>query len=350
MQLQENNLYREDICKVVQLELPWEKLKNKNILVSGASGMIGSFFIDVLMKKTEELNCRVYAIGRDEERARERFGCYWNDKHFFFIQDDINNGIHIEEAKMDYVLHAASNTHPVAYATKPIETITTNVIGTMNLLELAFEHKVERFIFASSVEIYGENRGDTDEFDENYCGYIDCNTLRAGYPESKRVGEALCQAYIKEKDMDVVVVRLARTYGPSMLMSDTKALSQFIKKGLEHEDIVLKSSGTQFYSYTYMADAVQGILVSMLKGKNGEAYNVAADSSNITLRELAELIAKKSGKKVIFEIPDATEREGYSKATHAILDGTKIKSLGWKELYNIMSGIERTLDILEKCR
>lgn len=95
-------------------------------------------------------------------------------------------------------------------------------------------------------------------FDEDYCGFINCNTLRAGYPESKRCGEALCQAYIRQKGLDIVIPRLTRSYGPTMLMSDSKAVSQFIKKGLAGEDIVLKSKGNQYYSYTYVADAVSG--------------------------------------------------------------------------------------------
>ena len=144
-------------------------------------------------------------------------------------------------AKIDYVIHAASNTHPVAYASDPIGTITANVFGTQYLLDYAKEADCKRFVFLSSVEIYGENRGDTDKFTEDYLGYIDCNTMRAGYPESKRTGEALCQAYRKQMEMDVVIPRLSRVYGPTMLMSDTKALSQFILKSVKQEDIVLKS-------------------------------------------------------------------------------------------------------------
>ena len=134
------------------------------------------------------------------------------------------------------------------------------------MLEFAYAHHVVRCAFTSSNEIYGENRGDVEKFGEEYCGYIDCNTMRAGYPESKRCGEALCQAYIKQKGMDIVIPRLTRSYGPTMLMSDTKAISQFIRKAIAGEDIVLKSEGTQYYSYTYMADAVCGLLYVLLLG------------------------------------------------------------------------------------
>ena len=233
------------------------------------------------------------------------------------------------------------------YSTDPIGTITTNIIGLQNLLDFAVEHHASRFAFASSNEIYGENRGDAELFDESYCGYINSNTLRAGYPESKRCGEALCQAYKAQKGLDVVIPRLTRSYGPTMLMSDTKAISQFIKKGIAGEDIVLKSAGTQYYSYQYVADSVSGLLTILLKGENGEAYNIAEEHSDIMLRDLAAAIAEISGRKVVFEIPDAVEAAGYSTATKARLNGQKLRALGWTPEYDIKRGMERTICILK---
>ena len=187
-----------------------------------------------------------------------------------------------------------------------------------------------------------------EKFDEEYCGYINSNTMRAGYPESKRCGEALCQAYIRQKELDVVIPRLTRSYGPTLLESDTKALSQFLKKGIQGEDIVLKSQGTQYYSYTYMVDAVSGLLTVLLKGKCGEAYNIADDASDIMLKDLATIIAEYAGTKVVFEIPDEVEAVGYSKATKARLESKKLQNLGWKAKYDIDTGIKRTMQILRK--
>ena len=152
----------------------------------------------------------------------------------------------------------------------------------------------------------------------------------------------------KQKDLDVVIPRLTRSYGPTMLMTDTKAISQFIRKGLAGEDIILKSAGTQFYSYTYVADAVSGLLTVLLKGECGGAYNIADSRSDITLRDLAGIIAEYAGKQVVFEIPDEVESAGYSKATKARLDSTKLKKLGWTAQYDIHSGLMRTLDILRQ--
>lgn len=344
MHILKNKLYKEDIQRCAELNIDWTRLQDKSVVITGASGLIGSFLIDVLMYK--DINCKIYAVGRNVEKAHTRFADYWNCENFSFISADINEGLFLEENSVDYVIHAASNTHPIAYAEDPIGTITTNVIGTYNLLEFAVQKKVERVVFLSSVEIYGENRADCEKFTEDYCGYINCNTMRAGYPESKRAGEALCQAYIKQKGLDIVIPRLPRTYGPTMQMSDSKAIAQFIKKGIAGEDVVLKSQGTQLYSYCYVSDTVSGILWCLLQGTCGEAYNIADANSDIQMKELAQIIANYVGKKVVFDIPDATEQAGYSKATKAVLDSHKLQELGWKAVYTMREGLERTIEIL----
>lgn len=341
-----NEMYLQDIRRIASLPLKWERLRDKIFLVSGASGMIGSFLLDVLLMDKAELNMEVIALVRNETRARERFAPYLQSGSMRLLICDINDGIPDVRENVDYVIHAASNTHPRAYATQPVQTLMTNIAGTYNMLRYGIQHEMERFVFLSSVEIYGENRGDVERFDESYCGYLDCSTLRAGYPEGKRAGEALCHAYIQETGADIVIPRLPRVYGPTMLMSDTKAISQFIQKGVAGEDIVLKSKGTQLYSYIYVADAVSGILQTMLCGRNGEAYNVADADSDIALVDLAGRIAEDAGVGVVFDLPDAIEQAGYSKATKALLDSAKLQELGWKAQFRMQEGIHRTLSIL----
>lgn len=381
MRLLENEVYLSDLRKVCDLDLPWEELDGRSILISGATGMIGSTLIDVLMMrnrgaaaasleaagKDNAAGLRIFALGRSVEKARNRFREYWEDPRFVFVRCDINDRESLERGcaeagiggsqegsaqnatgTVDYVFHAASNTHPVAYANDPIGTVVTNIIGLDNLLHFAAEHGCRRFLFASSNEIYGENRGDAELFDEQYCGYIDCNTLRAGYPESKRAGEALCQAYIRQKGLDVVIPRFTRSFGPSLLSTDTKALSQFIRKGIAREDIVLKSAGTQFFSYTYVCDAVSGLLCCLLKGSCGEAYNIADVSCDITLRDLAQTIADLVGTKVVFDLPDAVEAAGFSKATKARLDSTKLQGLGWKAQFDMKTALDHTIGIMRE--
>lgn len=346
MGLYDSPLYREEVRSIADLPLEWDKLHNQTLLLSGATGMIGSFFVDVLLSKWDALHCRVIAIGRSAQKARERFGNFLDGDRLQFVESDICRPVRIAQP-CDYVVHLASNTHPIAYAQQPVSTITTNIIGTLNLLELASKKHCKRSIFASTVEIYGENRGDVEKFEESYCGYLNCNTMRAGYPESKRAGEALCQAFIRQEGLDIVIPRFPRIYGPTMQMSDSKASSQFLKRALAGEDIVLKSKGDQYFSYCHVADAVSGMLICLLRGTCGEAYNIADEQSDICLRDLAKMIADYAGTKVVFELPDEVESAGYSKATKARLDGSKIMRLGWEAKYPLLLGIRETLQILK---
>lgn len=380
--------YQRELQHLTEQEELWRKLEGKTIMISGATGMVGTCLIDAFMlwnrlseEKRERYDCgerismisevgeqafdgkeralkvqemqeaqetgkegiRIIALSRNEETARKRFGAYWGHKMFRYLSCDVNKGIP-ECGHVDYIIHAASNTHPKLYAQDSIGTITSNVIGTKNLLDYGVSHEAGLFCFVSSVEVYGENRGDTEKFDENYLGYIDCNTLRAGYPESKRVGETLCNAYGETYHMDFVIPRLSRVYGPTMLKSDTKAISQFIKKAAAGENIVLKSEGMQKYSYSFVTDAAAGILYSMVFGVSGEAYNIADEESDITLKELAEYLAGTAGTTVVFELPKEKEKKGYSTATKAMLDASKLRKLGWIARVHMKEGLKCTVE------
>ena len=341
-------LYLEDVQAVCDLPLPWEKLKGKTLVLSGAPGLIGSCLVDMLMRRniSYRLDCRIVALGRSAERARRRFAAYWDSPLFCFAACDINEPLALAP-EADYVLHLASNTHPLQYATEPVATILTNMQGLGNMLEFARRCSPGvRFAFASSNEVYGENRGDVELFDEAYCGYIDCNTLRAGYPESKRCGEALCQAYARQYGLDVVIPRFTRSFGPTLLPGDTKALSQFLRNAVAGEDIVLKSEGRQYYSYTYVADAVSGLLHILMLGDSGLAYNIADVSCDITLRELAGTIAQICGTRVVFDLPSELEAAGFSKATKARLDSSRLRALGWKPLTDLRTALVHTIETL----
>lgn len=341
--------YIDDVSRVCALHLPWWSLDKKRVLLTGASGMIGTFLVDVLHYITMIyfLKIEVVAVGRDTQKLVERFSAYMNQPWFCLITHDVNMLIP-ELGRFDYIIHAASNTHPLVYAHDAIGTILTNILGTRNLLDYGICHDVERFVFLSSVEIYGENRGDVDKFDEQYCGYIDCNTLRAGYPESKRVGESLCQAYRHQHNLDFSVLRLCRVFGPTVQHSDSKAIAQFIFDAVANRDILLKSEGFQYYSYLYVADAVSALLAVVLKGEAGHAYNASSDDSNITLRELASVVAEAVGTNVTYDFSEHPEAAGYSKATNAILDSSKICTLGWEANTNIRDGIRRTVEMLRR--
>ena len=159
----------EDVRCVAALSLPWDKLRDKSLLLSGATGLIGSFLVDVILEKnaTDDLNCTVYALSRNEEKAKVRFIKYMQDERLVFVPYDVRFPFVRDDIGMvEYVLHLASNTHPLQYSTDPIGTITTNIVGVQNMLDFSVEHHAARFAFASSNEIYGENRGDVEFFEE----------------------------------------------------------------------------------------------------------------------------------------------------------------------------------------
>jgi UDP-glucuronate decarboxylase len=381
----EIKMYQQELHHLLKNKELWSRLKGKTIMISGATGMIGTCLTDALMlwnrtvekqkaktdcneapktqnapntqnvskiqnapnthnaSKTDMEGIQVIALSRKEATARSRFETYWNHHLFRYISCDVNQSIP-ECGHVDIIIHAASNTHPKLYSQDSVGTITSNVFGTKNLLDYGVAHGAELFCFASSVEVYGENRGDVEKFDEAYLGYIDCNTLRAGYPESKRMGETLCNAYRETYHMDFVIPRLGRVYGPTMLTSDTKAISQFIKKAAAGENIVLKSEGNQKYSYAFVTDAAAGILYSIAFGACGEAYNIADEASDITLKELAGLLAGIAGTEVVFELPEEKERKGYSTATRAMLDSSKLKKLGWTARVHMEEGLRCTVE------
>ena len=344
-----SDLYFEDVKRVTNLPLPWDILRGKSILLTGASGLIGTFLVDVLMEKNiaDAINVKILAVGRGAEKAKERFSDYWENENFSFLSADMNKPFSIG-IPVDYVIHAASNTHPRLYSDDPVASLMTNILGTYYLLEYARCMKTERFVFISSVEIYGQALRTKDVFDEKYCGYLDCNQFRAAYPEGKRAGEALCNAYIGKYGMNIVIPRLSRVYGPTMRLDDSKAMSQFIINGICGEDIVLKSKGDQRYSYCYVADAVSGILYTMLLGKCGEAYNVADINGAITLREITENIAGYVGRKVVFDLPDEQESAGFSKVSVGVMDTKKLQGLGWRAFDNVSTGTRKTIKIIKE--
>jgi len=344
----ENQLYLSELERINQTSMDWAQIDGHSFLVIGATGLIGSYLIDTLMwrNKNQAAKIKVYAMGRHLKGLEQRFEQYLNDEYFQVVEADVVNPLP-EIGQIDYIIHGASNTHPRAYATDPIGTIMTNILGTKQVLDYATKENAKRTLFLSSVEIYGENQGAVEKFTEHSFGYIDSNSLRGGYPEAKRASESLIQAYIAQKGLDVIIPRLSRTFGPTMLMNDSKAASQFLKNSVNGEEIVLKSAGSQLFSYTYVGDVVSALLFLLLNGENGAAYNVAVDEYNVRLKELAAKIAQIGQTEVIFDLPDAEEQKGFSKASLALMNADKLSQLGWHSLFTIQEALEHTVQILK---
>lgn len=332
-------LYQEDLQNILSVK-GLERLEGKNILITGATGLIGVQMIDALMMHE---NINIYAVGRNKKKAAERLGEYFDKPNFTFIEQDVCNAFD-DSLKVNYIIPCASNTHPLAYSQYPVETMMINIKGAEHALNLAARCKAT-VLYPSTVEVYGNAQGN-DVFTEDYTGKLNLSTSRSCYTESKRSAEALCQSYIAEKGVDVKIARLSRIFGPSMLESDSKASSQFIKKAVSGEDIILKSAGNQFFSYTYVADAVAAILHVMINGESGQAYNISNEQCNVHLKDFACICAEYNGKSVIFDLPSESEAKGYSIATQAILDNTKLKETGYTPSYNFKNAVERTIKII----
>lgn len=317
--------YEDDVLKVATLDLPWSKLSGCNILITGATGLIGSCLVEVLMSRLDK-DYHIYASGRNEERAMARFKEFADDPAFNFFKYDVMEPL-TGDVRFDYIIHAASNASPNFFATKPVEVIKSNIIGVSNLMDYGIKHGLKRLLFISSGEVYGE--GDGRVFTEDYSGYVNPMSPRSCYPSSKRAAETLCVSYGAEYGFETVIARPCHTYGPNFTESDNRVYAQFIRNVLKGEDIVMKSTGAQFRSWCYVVDCASAMLHILLKGENGQAYNIADETSNISIRELAEMIADIGGKKVVIDLPSDTEKAGFNVVTKSVFSTYKLKELGW---------------------
>ena len=332
-----------DSIKNIAKELP---IKDGNILITGATGLIGSCIIDILTYANESLhsNFHIYAMSRSMEKIKKRFA----NKVFPVIQD-ICQPLEME-ISYDYIFHAASNADPEIYTTRPAETIFTNVVGIKNVLDYCEIHRNTKLLFMSTFEVYGRIEGKST-YTEDVSGVIDFHRLRNAYPESKRCAELMLLGYVEKYGIDAKIVRLASVYGPTMLKNDSKAHAQFIRKAVAGKDIVLKSKGLQRRTYCYLIDAVSAMFTVLFCGKIGEAYNIANENSIASIAEVAEVCASIAHTHVVFENPTQIESKGFSTPQDCILENKKLKALGWNGKYNLVDGMLETIEtikILEK--
>jgi nucleoside-diphosphate-sugar epimerase len=340
-----HDLYKKDVNEIAAYNLDWKQFEDKSIVITGATGMICSFLIDVLMFRNERYHNRItiYAISRNSDYAKNCFASYWENPFFVYIKQDISEKF-TWDISADYIIHGASNSYPASFTQNPVGIMKSNLWGLSNLMDYYIKNNSRRILYISSGEVYGEGTG--NDFNESFSGYIDCLNPRACYPSSKRAAETLCVSYAQQYNIDVVIARPCHIYGPTLTKADNRAFAQFMRNILSKENIVMKSAGKQYRSYCYVADCVSALLVILLNGQKNNAYNISNKYSSVSIADLAKIIAEIGQQKVIFEHPSGDEGKEYSGISRAILSSTKLESLGWKPLYALADGIQRTFRIL----
>ena len=341
-----NRVLEDDLKTIIAEDLSWEKLKNKTVMITGASGMVGSYMLYVLLMLNDEKHygIQVDAVMRtvnklpDEVRNREEVNVVVAD-----VTKDIP-----DVGDIDYIIHAASPASPLIMQNQPVETIAANTIGTFKTLELAQEKNAEGYLFISSREIYGQPDEGQEFFYENTYGFVDQLNPRSCYSEGKKAAETMCVCFHEEYGLNTKIARLAHTYGPGMSIYDGRVQADFLKNVYHNEDIVLKSEGTAVRTYTYIADAIAGMYRILLDSED-IVYNIGNEAGKVSIRDLAEILVSiypERGLKLVFDIPEGGTK-GTAPYTLGILSSEKLRKLGWNPKYSVKDGFKRTLEYLE---
>lgn len=342
-----NKIIDEDVKGIIDDNNGLMELKDSSFLITGASGMVGSYFVYTLMKLNEEYNYNIDIILVVRNKNKLLKDVVENEK-VIIVEQDICDPLAYEGA-VDYIVHAASPASPLIMKEKPVETNFANTIGTANTLKFAHSKKAKSYMFVSSREIYGQPDEGQEQFSEyGRYGQVDPLEARNGYAEGKKAAENMCVGYREEYNLNTKIARLAHTYGPGMSIYDGRVQADFLKNVFNDEDIVLKSEGASIRTYTYIADSISAMFAVLLYSKDF-VYNIADEENRTSIRELAEVmvsIEPEKNLKLVFDIPQAPQK-GVAAFTSGILSTDKIrKELAWKPKYSIKEGFARTLEYL----
>ena len=338
--------YIKDINSVIECVPGAELLKGSGILITGATGLIGSSVADILLMLNKEygFGMKIYLAGRKPEGITERFNDYEEGRDYFFVKYDATKTV-TELISVDYIIHGASNADPARISTEPVETMLANFMGLNGLLAAADKTQLKRILYISSSEVYGVNKS-FEPYKEDDLGYVDILSPRSSYPSSKRAAETLCIAYAEEYNVDAVIVRPGHIYGPVIKLSDSRASAQFSVKAAKGEAIVMKSLGEQLRSYCHVLDCASAILAVLIKGENRNAYNISVKQAICTIRQMAEAFAEAGGVDIVFDVPSDAEKKSFNVMPCSALNSDKLEALGWKGIYDMKTGAEHTVRLL----
>ena len=337
-----NNTYISDIKRVIET-FNWDHLNNRSLLITGGMGLVCSSIVDILIIYNEhyDANINIYIAAIDEAKFLLRYGIYPFVK---FIQYDATKSINFD-FEVDFIVHGAGIASPELYITKPVETMLSNFIGVLNLLEYAKIHKVKRMLYISSSEVYG-TKDTSDAFEENKFGEININMIRSSYSEAKRASEVLCKSYSSEYGVDTVIVRPGHIYGPTASPKDKRISSEFAYLAAQGKELEMKSLGLQKRSYCYSLDCASAILTALMNGEKGESYNIGHDEVT-SVREMAMILANAGGVDLKINAPTEEDLKQFNPMNNSSLNNEKIKRIGYKDSFSVQEGLEHTVEILK---
>lgn len=341
-----NEMLLRDLKSIAESDLPFDQMRGKTFLVTGATGLIGSLLVKALLACNcqRKLSIHVLAAIRNTEKALQMFG---KDDALSILKWDINQEQITVDGTVDYIIHTAAVTNSKQMVTDPVGTIQTSLNGTKATLELARE-KGAAMVYVSSMEMYG-NPNLERMVTEDDCGYIDLSNVRSCYPESKRLCECLCTAYAAQYQVRVCTARLAQTFGAGILKTENRVFAQFARSAMEGANIVLHTTGQSEGNYVYTTDAIRALLLLLVKGQSGHAYNVANERNHMTIADMAELVIKCFGNgnnKVVFDIPEDALMYGYAPQTKMHLSSKKLEQLGWQAQVDLEESYRRLIKYL----
>ena len=350
-----DDILQEDLNNIVA-KFPFaDDFQGKTVLVTGATGLIGSQIVGALlnMNRLRNTEIRVIALVRSLEKAEKTFGeLLLKRNEFKLVVGDVNQPIFLDEA-VDYIIHGASITSSQYFVSHPVETIFTTIDGTRHLLELAAEKQVSSVVYLSSLEVYGTPATDMSLIDETYSGYLDPLQVRSSYSEGKRMAECLCAGYVSQYGVPVKIARLSQTFGPGVAYHDGRVFAEFARCAIEGRDIVLHTEGNTVRSYCYTRDAVNALLYILLRGNVGEAYNVTNMETAVSIREMARLVCAlvpERGIQIRFETPKNLAIFGYNPEMVIKLDSRKLHLLGWQAEVGLEEMFSRLIRSMQLAR
>lgn len=344
--------YLQEDLIMLSAELERQQLGGHTLLVTGATGLIGSLCIKAVAQYNvyHKDYITVFAMARSKEKVQAVFAEDLEKgtlNQVKFVYQDICEPI-ADNICCDYIIHTASSTTSRFFMTNPVEVIESIYTGTKRILDFAMLKQVKGVVYLSSMEVFGQVDC-AERISEDQLGYLDIHSIRSCYSEGKRLAELLCTAYANEYQIPVKIARLAQTFGAGVFKTDNRVFAQFARSALRGENIVLHTKGQSIGNYCYTTDAIRALFLLLKDGDTGEAYTVVNEETTRTIEEMAQLVVENFSKgksKVIFDISERNQF-GYAPDTKMRLSSKKLRNLGWRPEIGLKEMYQRMMPSLD---